>query len=614
MNRVWHTLRVLSANLLWFLSCVPGWMIFLWATRSVRRAQTVVLSGILRRNAETEIGAVHRFGSIRGPEEFRSVPLSEYEDYVAAIERTKAGHPSVLTCDPVELLQPTSGSTAATKLIPYTASLRKEFRAAIDPWIASLYLSHPALLLGRHYWSISPTTPWRTESPAKVRVGFADDAEYLGRIQRLLSRTLFAIPSEIARIADPDTFEYLTLLFLLREKNLRVISVWHPSFLTLLTAAARKRLPSIVRDIESGALADDVTLSPGLRAVFSSRIFSNPARAKELRQLDTAQPDFPGRLWPHLRVISCWTDGRSEPWVAELVRQFPRAEIQGKGLTATEGIVSFPIGRQGRRVCAIRSHFLEFVDTGTGDVRRAWEIRPHRLYSVVLSTGGGLYRYRLHDLVKVKGYFNRAPCLEFLSRDNLVSDVVGEKLNGKHVEESIRRVEESCGARFAFAMLAPCPARQTVGYVFIVQAQVGKDVDYRRAGILLESELSRNFHYRHARERSQLQPLRVFRVEGDAGAAYRRFLVQKGAKAGDVKFGALSFDAGWASALEGEYVDQSGGAEHRAPLPPVPHTASGIGNASQCLPCCSSSVDDKSSVRPAAVPLGKQDCRPSSTK
>ena len=556
MNRVWHTLRVFPANLTWFLSSVPGWMIFLWATRSVRRAQAGVLSGILKRNAATEIGTLHRFGSIQGPDEFRSVPLSEYEDYAAAIERTKAGRASVLTRDPVELLQPTSGSTAATKLIPYTSSLRKEFRAAIDPWIASLYLAHPALLLGRHYWSISPTTPCRTESPAKVRVGFADDAEYLGRIQRILSRTLLAVPSEIARVADPDTFEYLTLLFLLRERNLGVISVWHPSFLTLLTAAARKRLPSIVRDIESGDLANDVPLDPALRAVFRSRIFPNPARARELRRLDTAQPDFPGRLWPHLRVISCWTDGRSEHWVTELGRQFPRAEIQGKGLAATEGIVSFPIGRQGRRVCAIRSHFLEFVDTETGEVRRAWEIRPRRLYSVVLTTGGGLYRYRLHDLVRVKGYFNRAPCLEFFSRDNLVSDVVGEKLNGKHVEESIRRVEVGCGARFAFAMLAPSRARQAVGYVFFVQTQAGEDVDYRRAGLLLEGELNLNFHYRHARERSQLQPLRVFRVEGDAGAAYRRFFEQKGARAGDVKFNALSRDDGWASALEGEYVDQ----------------------------------------------------------
>ncbi|MEI6148647.1 MAG: GH3 auxin-responsive promoter family protein, partial [bacterium] len=486
MRRAFENGRVILANSLWFLSCLPGLFAFLLASRHVRRAQTRVLSGILKHNSATEMGRTRRFELVLTPDDYKSVPLSDYEDVAPWIVKVKAGKAAVLTCDPVVVLQPTSGSTAATKLIPYTRSLRKEFGAAVDPWIASLYLTYPALLLGRHYWAISPTTRCPQDSSSQVPVGFADDAEYLGRTQRFLTRTLFAVPSEISRVTDPNAFEYLTLLFLLAEKNLRVISVWHPSFLTVLLRAIPRHLSSVANDIESGLIDGRVDVSPDLRRSLGSRLSANPARAKELRAIDIGQPDFPARLWPHLRVISCWTDGRPEPWLTEIVRCFPRAAIQGKGLTATEGIVSFPMGRSGRRVCAVRSHFLEFIDVETGEVKRAWETTPGRDYGVALTTQGGLYRYRLHDLVRVTGFFQQAPCLAFVARDNLVSDLVGEKLNSRHVEESIRRTESDCGVRLAFAMLAPLVVDKSAGYVLFAQTVQGVTVEWRKVRTRLE--------------------------------------------------------------------------------------------------------------------------------
>jgi hypothetical protein len=555
MNRLLDRLRVFPAHLLWFLSCLPGLLAFLMAARRVQRAQFHVLTEILKTNAGTAYGEFHNFRSIRSPDDFAAIPLSEYEDYAGPIERVRLGKASILTQDPVEVLQPTSGSTAATKLIPYTKALRRAFEAAVDPWIASMYLAYPAVLFGPHYWSISPNTLPAQDPSSRVRVGFTDDAEYLARGQRFLARTLFAVPSEVAQIANPDLFEHLTLLFLLRERNLRLISVWHPSFLCLLMRAVPARLQALTQAIETGTLEACSELPPALRATLERRLSANPARAKELRGLDATQPGFPGRIWPHLRVISCWTDGWSEPWIGELGCHFPRTAIQAKGLIATEGIVSFPIGRRGRRVCAVRSHFIEFIDTTTEECKRAWEIAHGRDYSVVLTTQGGLYRYRLHDRVRVTGFFGQAPCLEFISRDNLVSDLVGEKLNGLHVEESIRSTEADCGVRLAFAMLAPVVSKRSAGYVLFAKASADSCTDWQQIRTRLETELNRNFHYRHACERSQLQPLRIFRIQGDADRSYRWFLEQKGAKAGDIKFCALSRDAGWESAFEGEYIE-----------------------------------------------------------
>ena len=556
MNSAFARLRVLLANLAWLLACLPGWLAFLIASRCVRHVQTALLARILRREASTNFGRGQGFQSIGTPEEYQTLPLTEYEDYRDHIQATAAGRPAILTADPVECLQPTSGSVSTTKLIPLTRTLRNAFKAAVDPWIASLYLAFPSLLLGRHYWSISPSTPHPADPAAKVRIGFADDSEYLGRIQRLLAQVLFAVPAEISRVTDTATFEYLTLLFLCREKNLRLISVWHPSFLTTLIDALPRLLPGIIRDIASGTISEPVRLDPALRAQFSQRLSPHPARARELARLDLAAPDWPQDLWPRLRLLSCWTEGVSEPWLSALAAFFPKAFIQGKGLTATEGIVTFPLGRSGRKVCAVRSHFLEFVEPGTGFVRRAWQVDAGREYSVVLTTGGGLYRYRLHDLVRVTGFFHRTPCLDFIARDNLVSDLVGEKLNARHVEACVHDIEKELGRHFAFAMLAPWMATDQAVYAFYIQPFGAMDnAALHRAGYLMETRLNDNFHYRHARQRSQLGPVRVFRITTDAVEAYRRHLTARGMKAGDIKFQSLSSDCTWTGEFAGAWIE-----------------------------------------------------------
>ena len=46
-----------------------------------------------------------------------------------------------------------------------------------------------------------------------------------------------AVPDELRLVKDMEVFRYVTLLCLLRQRELRLISVWHPSFLTLLVDA-----------------------------------------------------------------------------------------------------------------------------------------------------------------------------------------------------------------------------------------------------------------------------------------------------------------------------------------------------------------------------------------
>jgi hypothetical protein len=540
----------LWANLAWALACLPSWFAFRLALHVPRRTQEQRLRALLRRNQDSAFGRQHGFASLRNAAAFAArVPLAEYADLAPAIAALRRGVPSPLGAEPVRLLEPTSGSSRAPKLIPYTAALQREFQAAIQPWLAALYMARPRLLCGRHYWSISPNTVPAASAaagPDAIPVGFADDAEYLGPLQRRLARWLFAVPPDIRHVTDPQAFTHLTLLFLLRERNLRLISVWHPSFLTLLLDALPAHLPALLGELRNGRLDAGLVLAPDLRQRLQAGFSAAADRASELSAWAASEPGQFGRLWPRLQVISCWTDGRASPWVERLRQAFPGVLLQGKGLLATEGVVTIPTGRGDAKVCALRSHFFEFVEPATGTLRRLWELEPGQEYSVVLTTGGGLWRYRLHDLVRVSGFCARTPCLEFLGRDDAVVDLVGEKLHEQHAAAALSAATSATGIQPEFALLAPEVRSRGCYYLLFVEIPgVSAATEAARFAAAVEAELLHSYHYAHARRLRQLGAVQACCVGGNALATYRAALVAAGIKAGNVKLPALRGESFW---------------------------------------------------------------------
>lgn len=416
-------LSAAAANAAWIASSYPEALAFRAGLHRVEEVQRKILLGIVRRNRDTPFGREHGFASIRSVEDYLArVPLRTYEElapYIAA---------NALTAEPIEHFEPTSGSTGATKLIPYTRSLRAEVARAIATWIVSTFRAEPRAFGGPAYWSLSPVGVGPRQTANGIRIGFDSDDEYVGRFRGALVRAVQAVPSSVRLIADVDAFRRETLAHLLRCRSLSLISVWHPSFLLLL-------------------LGDEVP------------------------------------HWPSLRTISCWTDAGAAPAAAELARRFPHVRIEPKGLLSTEGVVSIPIGAEAPAL-AYRSHFVEVIDG-----------------EVVLTTGGGLYRYKTGDLVEIVGHAGSCPLLRFLGRKRVV-DHFGEKLNEVFVRDCFARTLPP----HRFAMLALDGDRYTL---FI---DTDAPVDVAR----LEEVLRESFHYDYCRRLGQLGALGVLHVEADA--------------------------------------------------------------------------------------------------
>ena len=85
----------------------------------------------------------------------------------------------------------------------------------------------------------------------------------------------------------------------------------------------------------------------------------------------------------------------------------------------------------------------------------ALALTPLVILAVVLTTGGGLYRYQLRDEVEVVGFFRRCPLLRFLGKSDRVSDLVGEKLAEAHVQGVLDRLLAAAELQPRFALLVP---------------------------------------------------------------------------------------------------------------------------------------------------------------
>jgi GH3 auxin-responsive promoter len=534
-------------NTTWMLGSAGEARAFRRATRRVARTQAAVLAAIVRANRNTAFGRVHDLRRIDGPRAYqRLVPLSTYDDYSGCVDRIAGGEAGVLTAERIERLVPTGGSTGGEKLIPYTATLRRQFQRAVAAWVHDLFHQRPAVRRGRAYWSISPAFGPPRHTAGGVPVGFDDDAAYLGPLTRLALGRLLVVPAAAARLPDLEAFRYCTLLCLLAAADLALVSVWNPTFLTALLAPVEGWADRLCGDLAAGTVSPPGPLPPGLLGPFVRRDRRRAAELTAVFHQHLPLPETLRLVWPRLALISCWADAAAARCLGELTELFPAVEVQPKGLLATEGCVSFPLlGRPGA-VLAVRSHFFEFREADGAHCRLAHELELGGRYRVVLTTGGGLYRYQLLDEIEVVGFENECPLLRFLGKADRVSDLVGEKLAESHVRAVLERLFTEHGLAPRFAMVVPVPRRPAC-YRLYVQGPP-PDLDPAPLADGLDAGLRENPHYAYAVGLGQLAPAEVAVLDpgGEPAAqVYLRRGVARGQRPGDVKPAALDPRLDW---------------------------------------------------------------------
>lgn len=433
------------------------------------------LSSMLLRNSGCAY--LRSFGSPRTEDEFRrQVPVITYEDLPPFLERLRKGERNVLFDGVPVACERTGGSSGGSKLIPYSMAGLSDFQYNVVPWLAHTVRRYR--LSGTSYFAISPVAR-KAEFFGNLPIGLPDGA-YLGEAAGALLMQRSAVPFEVARIEDVDQWRDSTLKSLKAACDLELISVWSPTFLL--------------------RLCDDIV---------DSREF-----------------------WPNLKVISCWASGPARPYLDGLVRMFPQAVIEPKGLLSTEAVVTVPDESGLPRLA--RHGYFEFRQDEACFM--ASELVAGGEYEVILTTASGLYRYASGDRVRCEESAGAGqPVLEFVGRDSLVCDLVGEKLTDAFVGQCLGKLE-------GLATLVPDVKKP--GYVLISERVFhhGWLNDF-------EDRLCHNPQYAYARKLGQLQPIRQLVCKRPFDVI-EQIMRARGVRLGDIKPTALRADDFWLPMFE----------------------------------------------------------------
>ncbi|MFP4039164.1 MAG: GH3 auxin-responsive promoter family protein [Desulfosudaceae bacterium] len=503
--------------------CRKEYRSFTAGLRQIEPHQRRVLGGILRAVDGSESGQALGLTPSLTAEQFRQkVPLTEYADWEEMIERQRTTGMPVLSTSPCERYQPTSGSTSAIKWIPYTDQFLKQLDSLISPMVYRMYQDYPAVRRGSHYWSLS----WvPTELRQKINPDINDDLNLVPWWKRVFMSLTMAVPGGVARTPESDDSFFATACYLCADQELSLISVWSPTFLLSLLGFIKDHRHRIAEALRRGRWGE---AEPALGFLKCPR---SPYAAELLAGWGgTISPVFFEYLWPRLGLISAWDTWTSAAWAGEVRELFPSVGFAGKGLLATEGIVTMPFG--GAYPLAYRCHFHEFLDIDSGEIFYSWELEKGQVVQPVLTTGSGLLRYRLRDQLEVTGFLESCPDFVFLGRTDGV-DLVGEKLS----PEIARSVLESVATAYPvkpLSLLAVPDGYSGVGSRYLVLCEGDENAPAENIAAAAEAELRESYHYNLARDLNQLSAT-VCLVSPEARSLYHRRADARGMVAGNLK-------------------------------------------------------------------------------
>ncbi|HEX8495031.1 MAG TPA: GH3 auxin-responsive promoter family protein [Pyrinomonadaceae bacterium] len=413
------------------------------ATLTPRAVQQQFLLRTLCRNADTLFGRLHNFAEIRSEADYRRrVPVREYEGFRPFVNRMMAGEPFVLTKEQPVMLTMTSGTTGEQKFIPVTRASQRAEAQLMRQWLYRALLDHPAYMDERSVAIVSRAVEGHT--PSGLPYGSASGVTYKN-VPRLIRRTQ-AIPYLVSEIEDYDQRYFLIARFALAA-HISFIITPNPTTLLRLAQILSERTEDFLRAIHDGTLGITATTQRDVYAQLSNALKPDPARARLLASVAAQTGSLrPADCWPNLKLISCWIGGSVGTQAHKLAADYGALPLRDLGYIASEGRFTVPFeDHTPSGILALRSNYYEFIpeqeaESAEPSILSSHELEAGRRYSILLTTQGGLYRYRIQDIVEVTGFYNNAPLVAFVRKEGETASITGEKLHVNHLILALNEV------------------------------------------------------------------------------------------------------------------------------------------------------------------------------
>lgn len=379
------------------------------------------------------------------------VPVITYDDIIEYIERMKLGEENILTSYKFRHMNETSGSTGKPKTIPLTDEQSEVFMK---------YNSHYIFGIIDKYLD-SSWVKSKVFSTAEGKYITLDNGITVGCAASIVADTikgnfghfssqlkaLYTSPVEaMVPGLDIDT-KYIHLRFAMMDKNIVGISAPLYTNIIILMNYIYNNYEILINDIEKGTIDSSITLPGDVRESLLKKIVPMPKRAEELREIFKNGPDiqFMPLIWPNLQYISGVGTGDFSFYSNVLKEQFHGGKIHNiySGIVASEGLWSVPLGVDNvNSVLVPDGSFMEFLDVEFGeDFSKCVtidQLEEGKTYEIICTNFCGFYRYRVSDAVKVKGFYNKTPIVEFMFRVNKTINMAGEKTTEAMLKEVVK--------------------------------------------------------------------------------------------------------------------------------------------------------------------------------
>ena len=448
-------------NLVMRLIALPVRLSLIYASKHPKQSSEKTLRKILKVNANTVYGREHHFSKIlwarNADQLFRlfehAVEASDYEAFRPYVERHKQGEPDVLIPGKPIMYATTSGTTSKPKFIPISARyMRTVYSRMSKMWIWTVVTHRPHWQDGKLFQSVS-----------KVIEGYAPDGTVTGSVSGLTQKKIpgfirkkYTIPACVNDIPD-YTARYYTMMRLGVGQDITFIVTANPSTMLEFAKSAVDHFDEIIEDVENGTLSEKYDIPEEVREEITANLKPDPKRAEFLRKVKAEHPEPQFKdFWPNLQFLNTWKCGNTKIAADKVAAMIPEhTYYQEIGFAASECRFGLVLDDTVDTILFPNMNYYEFVEESDMESENPRFYRLHELkkgvrYCIYVTTFSGLYRYNMHDMIEVGGFFKTTPKIHLVQKVNGIVSITGEKLYEKQFIDAVHQAEEQTGMKVNF--------------------------------------------------------------------------------------------------------------------------------------------------------------------
>ncbi|OAY35523.1 probable indole-3-acetic acid-amido synthetase GH3.1 [Manihot esculenta] len=530
-------------------------------TSNVDSVQERVLAEILCRNSDTEYLKQYKLQGPTDREIFKAkIPVVTYEDIQPQIQRIANGDRSaIFSTYPVSEFLTSSGTSAGErKLMPTIQEELDRRRLLYSLLMPVMNLYVPGMDKGKALNFLFVKAETKTPSGLLARpvlTSYYKSEHFKNRPYDPYN--VYTSPDETILCADSFQSMYSQMLcgLIMREEVLRVGAVFASGLLRAIRFL-QVNWKQLVEDISSGTLNPKVT-DPSVRECMSKILKPNSELAEFITQ-QCSEDNWEGiikRIWPNTKYLEVIITGAMAQYIPTLEYYsagLPMASTMYASSECYFGLNLKPMCKPSD-VCYTIMPNMGYFEFLPQEPSASCDSPPRLLdladvevgkeYELVITTYSGLYRYRVGDILRVTGFYNKAPQFRFIRRKNVLLSIDSDKTDEAELQKGIenassllREFKTSVVEYTSYAETKTIPGHYVIYWELLVQDPANSPTNEVLNQCCLAIEESLNTVYRQGRVAdNSIGPLEIRVVKNDTFEELMDYAISRGASINQYK-------------------------------------------------------------------------------